>query len=297
MPYEADLESSMGNEFNISGADAHALSERLEALYGARGVGELMQRGIELLRPFFSADYWLVGLCDPRRQRVIALGWPIDFPFVQLAERVPELAEQSPLFQYWSRTNDHHRVLRRSDCCDESAFRHTGLYNELFRPLSLTQQIGTWLRPGGGRHMEIGMYRSGSDRSAFSDRDVAGLALLRKHILCAYRNVLDFERGGGIARNGNALPAGTFELQNTALSSHIDREEQATESVPDLTPREREVLHWVSEGKTNQEIAAILGTKWRTVSKQLETIFKKLSVETRTAAAMRAVELRLHFKN
>jgi DNA-binding NarL/FixJ family response regulator len=30
------------------------------------------------------------------------------------------------------------------------------------------------------------------------------------------------------------------------------------------------------------------------VSKQLESVFRKLDVETRTAAAMRAVELNLH---
>jgi DNA-binding NarL/FixJ family response regulator len=38
----------------------------------------------------------------------------------------------------------------------------------------------------------------------------------------------------------------------------------------------------------------MLGTSWRTVSKQLASIFRKLRVETRTAAAIRAVEFNLH---
>ena len=56
-----------------------------------------------------------------------------------------------------------------------------------------------------------------------------------------------------------------------------------------LTRREAEVLAWVVQGKTNPEIATILGTRRRTVSKQLERIHQKLGVETRTAAAMLAV--------
>ena len=51
-----------------------------------------------------------------------------------------------------------------------------------------------------------------------------------------------------------------------------------------LTPREREVLLWVGRGKSNAEIAAILGLKPATVSKHLERIYPKLGVENRTAA-------------
>ena len=53
-----------------------------------------------------------------------------------------------------------------------------------------------------------------------------------------------------------------------------------------LTRREAEVLKWVRNGKTNKDIAAILGIQPRTVSKHLERIFKKLGVDNRTAAAM-----------
>ena len=56
-----------------------------------------------------------------------------------------------------------------------------------------------------------------------------------------------------------------------------------------LTPREREVLGCVAAGKSNAQIAAILGRKPRTVAKHLERICAKLGVESRTAAAMRAV--------
>jgi DNA-binding CsgD family transcriptional regulator len=52
-----------------------------------------------------------------------------------------------------------------------------------------------------------------------------------------------------------------------------------------LTPRETEVLSWLAKGKTNRDIADILGMSPRTVNKHLEHVFEKLGVETRSAAA------------
>lgn len=52
-----------------------------------------------------------------------------------------------------------------------------------------------------------------------------------------------------------------------------------------LTKRESEVAYWLSFGKTNWEIAQILAMSPRTVNKHLEQVYKKLSVDNRTAAA------------
>lgn len=59
-----------------------------------------------------------------------------------------------------------------------------------------------------------------------------------------------------------------------------------------LTTREGEVLSWLSKGKTNRDIAQILGLSPRTVDKHLEQIYSKLGVENRTAAAAIAVNAR-----
>ncbi len=57
-----------------------------------------------------------------------------------------------------------------------------------------------------------------------------------------------------------------------------------------LTPREAEVLFWVARGKTNDEIATVLGIGLSTVKKHLESTYVKLGVENRTAAAALALE-------
>jgi DNA-binding CsgD family transcriptional regulator len=45
----------------------------------------------------------------------------------------------------------------------------------------------------------------------------------------------------------------------------------------------------VAAGKTDREIAALLGCSHRTVQKHLQRLYVKLGVETRTAAVMRSL--------
>ena len=82
---------------------------------------------------------------------------------------------------------------------------------------------------------------------------------------------------------------GTATLGETMLLLELQREGAATSSSrlshAALTPRETEVLSWLAKGKTNRDIADILGMSPRTVNKHLEHISEKLGVETRAAAA------------
>jgi DNA-binding NarL/FixJ family response regulator len=58
-----------------------------------------------------------------------------------------------------------------------------------------------------------------------------------------------------------------------------------------LTPRATEALLWLAQGKTNSDIASILGITESTVKKYVQEMFDKLGVETRGAAGLRAVEV------
>jgi len=58
-----------------------------------------------------------------------------------------------------------------------------------------------------------------------------------------------------------------------------------------LTPREAEVLYWIAQGKSNPEIALILANTTGTVKKQMQSILEKVGVETRLAAALKAMEV------
>jgi len=58
---------------------------------------------------------------------------------------------------------------------------------------------------------------------------------------------------------------------------------------PELTPREIEVLQRVVKGRSNKEIAADLAIAEDTVKSHLKTLFGKLGVQDRTAAAICAI--------
>jgi DNA-binding NarL/FixJ family response regulator len=89
-----------------------------------------------------------------------------------------------------------------------------------------------------------------------------------------------------------------------AIESRLRRSEQQVkrEFKPDfsssepllklgLTPRATEALLWLAQGKTNSDIASILGITESTVKKYVQEMFEKLGVETRGAATVLALEI------
>jgi DNA-binding NarL/FixJ family response regulator len=89
-----------------------------------------------------------------------------------------------------------------------------------------------------------------------------------------------------------------------AIEARLRRSEQQgkREFIPDfssyepllkfgLTPRAAETLLWLAQGKTNSDIATILGITESTVKKHVQEIFEKVGVETRGAATVRALEM------
>jgi len=67
----------------------------------------------------------------------------------------------------------------------------------------------------------------------------------------------------------------------------------AAGSQEDLTPREQEVLHLVTQGRSNRQIAELLCIAIKTVDYHLGNVYTKLGVHSRVTAASRARELGL----
>lgn len=66
--------------------------------------------------------------------------------------------------------------------------------------------------------------------------------------------------------------------QRASITSAVDARLAA------LSPREREVFHWLALGKANEEIASILGISPHTVKNHLDHMFHKLGVHNRFEA-------------
>jgi DNA-binding CsgD family transcriptional regulator len=72
-----------------------------------------------------------------------------------------------------------------------------------------------------------------------------------------------------------------------ALSRPLDIGVRTTK----LTPREREVLQWISAGKTSWEISMISGSRERAIDKIIAGAMIKLDAITRTQAVVNAIRL------
>jgi DNA-binding NarL/FixJ family response regulator len=133
-------------------------------------------------------------------------------------------------------------------------------------------------------------------------REDAQLALIPFVFLTAKGEKDDLRSGMNLGADDYLTkPVAKADLLNT-IDARLRRSDQQArrEFKPDfssyeplqrlgLTPRAAEALLWVAQGKTNSDIATILGITESTVKKHLLEIFQKLGVETRSAATLRAL--------
>lgn len=78
-------------------------------------------------------------------------------------------------------------------------------------------------------------------------------------------------------------------LLNRARSSLAG--DSGSGSSSSLTPRELEVLHNVSDGKTDKEIARILSISEHTIKNHMKSIRKKLGASNRIQASLKGIDL------
>jgi DNA-binding CsgD family transcriptional regulator len=226
------------------------------------GSGNLARRGIEYLPRLIGSDLTTLVVCD------IDSGHRIVKPDGLLSRSATEVFDhyfhEHPLVRAHSR-NANAVTTRISDLIRPSEFHRLPLYNDYYRPIRIEHTMAMPIHVDERFLVSFVFNRSGS---GFSDRERDLAEVLRPQIANLYRYSVAIDKTP-------AMPADTLSLR-AALP---------------LTPREREVLDWVAAGKTNRDVAAILGARPRTVEKHLERIYEKLGVETRTAAVMRAVNL------
>jgi len=99
------------------------------------------------------------------------------------------------------------------------------------------------------------------------------------------RRLLTHFRAGGpgdVAGSDSGLqPVSPFQTSRPVpIEKPLDHER--------LTPRESEVLTYLSKGFTIKEIASLMGIKWFTVNDHIKSIYKKLNVSSRAEAAVLA---------
>ncbi len=98
------------------------------------------------------------------------------------------------------------------------------------------------------------------------------------------RRLLTHFRPEGAAGTATALDTpSAFQSSRQPSPGHVQPLEQDR-----LTPRESEVLTYLSKGFTIKEIASLMAIRWFTVNDHIKSIYKKLNVSSRAEAAVLA---------
>ncbi|MES2901026.1 MAG: XrtB/PEP-CTERM-associated transcriptional regulator EpsA [Pseudomonadota bacterium] len=85
------------------------------------------------------------------------------------------------------------------------------------------------------------------------------------------------------------LPHLHLALLRLERRAEAPRRSPRTGAARTLSPREAEIMHWLREGRTNAEIAAILGLSPLTVKNHLQRMYRLLGVGNRTEAVARSL--------
>ena len=233
------------------------------SLHALHAIGEgcvrsddFARRGVECLPRLVASELTTLSVCnldDGRRSVVSDVPGAIGAREVALFDRH---FHQHPLVREHGR-NPAAVTRRIEDLLPQSDFRRTPLFNDYYRPIRIDHAMAVPIHSDRRLLVSFVFNRRGR---GFSEAERDSLELIRPHLGHLYRLCAALGRAGW-------APAAAWQL----------------------TPREQDVLRWLSAGKTDRDIGTILAISRRTVHKHLQRIYEKLGVETRTAAVARAL--------
>ncbi|WP_419812460.1 response regulator transcription factor [Bacterioplanoides sp.] len=163
-------------------------------------------------------------------------------------------------------------ALSMSDCMSDTEFQKLTLYKEHYAPLAIKDQLSVGTVHN-GTILGISVNR---DTWGFSDDERLMLSYIGHCLFPVYFTLLAKE-----TLQNTRQPV--IEVNINAIANH--------HLALGVTQREAELLALVGYGKSNKQIAAIMGISEGTVRKHLENAFRRLNVTNRVSAIVKAIEI------
>lgn len=250
----------------ITHADLNAFSRATLKLYDPSLDGNsYATHAIAFLRELVGADMYCVGDRDARAGTLGVDFSDLDPALPRLLDGFARTMTRYSLFN-WDPTVNGGRPFFRQDFYSRRQFRDLDVYRESFALMGWTNHCAVHVPTGDHHVMFMGLERSGT--VDYSERDRALLALAQTHLSNARRLAL--------ARSASRR------------ETPLDPREFARAG---FSPRECEVLVWLTEGKSNGEMARLLGVSLQTVKFHLTSVFNKTGTGNRLAATLYALDL------
>ena len=182
-------------------------------------------------------------------------------------------------------------VLSNMESCYVTQFIHGGLYRNAPMVRWASHNAGAcswrWMQEN-----EATLTEAEKDVIAFNKRHgiVAGYTISFPEVSTRSRGAIGLAARPGLSQRDVearwAIDGRVIHMLNNAF--HLKATSLPYTHVNPLTPRQREVLEWVGDGKTMLDIAAILGVTPATVEKHLRLAREALAVETTAQAVLKA---------
>lgn len=199
----------------------------------------------------------------------------IDLDPGRITREMARVAHQHPVIGHFLKYGDG-RARAISDFLSRSRFQALDLYQSFYARYDTEDQLSVATRHEG---WVVGLVVNRGEWG-FAESERAILNALRSTFFSSFRRLKKLSE---------------YALASEGLDDgrdHIAVFQRAL-SYCGLSRREAEVMAWVAEGKSNQEIAGILELSPGTIRKHVERVFKQLHVTSR-AAATRAAFQRVH---
>jgi DNA-binding CsgD family transcriptional regulator len=250
----------------ITEADLRNLSQATLDLYSPQlHAGNFIDHAFRFLHAVLPVDQVNYGNLDPRAGQ-LDVATSVRTPhWDDAVAGFGRFMAKYPYFCFDPSVNGG-RPFFRNDFITVRQFRDLDIFSECFRILDAQNHAAVHVPTNDGRLLWFGIERA--DAVDYTERDRLVLTLAQDHLTNAYR------LAGSRAKLRAEIP-----LENGAFCR------------AGLTPREADVAHWLTEGKTNSEIAALLHLQLQTVKSHVTTLFNKTGTGNRLALTLHLLEL------
>jgi len=228
------------------------------------------ERGFRFLTRLVSVELSVHGMRDVNRKDAqIIIQFDRTLPNVESAiEPFGQLAPKYPWF-CGDPTVNGGKPYYRTDFYSDRQYRSLDIHSEVFQRWGHENFMTMYIHSAPHRVYFFGFSR---DRKDFSGKERKLLEWAQPHLMSARQ-----------------LAVALSAVKPWTLSPEMF-------SGGGFTPREGEVLYWLTEGKSNIEIATILRISLPTIKGYLTSIFNKTGTGNRLAAMLHALDLARKFR-
>lgn len=248
----------------LTSADLRTFSDATLKLYSPDlHANNWAEHAFEFLLKLVSADMINYGSLDPKTGDMVAATTCDRSNWGEAVAGFGRYMQRHSFFCFDPSVNEG-RPFFRSDFISAREFRDTDIYSECFHLLEMMDHAAVHVETHDGRLTWFGAERGGA--RDFSERDRLMLTLGQQQL------------------NGSRK----FALARTSVRDEFPLSAEIF-SHAGFTPREAEAAHWLTEGKTNQEIASLMKIQLQTAKGHVRGLLHKTRTADRLALTLHLI--------